>query len=504
MQQSKGAFDDHPGFYQLDNRRLRGFNPISKNFLESKFSVLLPVQMVAGKRVLDLGSCLGAAGQWALFHGAAEYTGVEVQAAYVEQSRALLAHWHEQVSLHQQDVRGFLQATDTSYDIVLLAGMLYHFIDTKTIVDAACRVCREQVIVETNFPPGMRSGKIPMDMAVTEYVSDQEVNLADTEASLLGIAATTSLPALDLLFSLNGFYKNEACLDFPLSSDTLIYDQSLLGDTQLQIRFAARYYHHPQKPANATLEENLPQRKGAQRRWDDATAGARSEQYRQRAQSLDAAAASATGPWKFDAQVAQQFADIARREIPDYLRVIDLCIDLIKKDAREQPKIIDVGSAVGETLQRLYTAGFRDLYGVESSAEMLSRSFEQAVLIESQQFPLDAGPFDYVLANWVLHFIPERYAYLQSIMQGLSPGGTLILTEKVSASERSDALYYDMKRMHGISEEQIEAKRRSLHNVLVTRPLAWYLQTLDELGFIDIEIINAAPAFMTFAAVKAQ
>ena len=75
----KGPFDDHPEFYEEDNRKHRQRNPITKRTLEAKFGVLLPAWLVKGRTVLDLGSCIGAAGQWSLFHGAASYTGVEVQ-----------------------------------------------------------------------------------------------------------------------------------------------------------------------------------------------------------------------------------------------------------------------------------------------------------------------------------------------------------------------------------------------------------------------------------------
>ena len=52
---------------------------------------------------------------------------------------------------------------------------------------------------------------------------------------------------------------------------------------------------------------------------------------------------------------------------------------------------------------------------------MLARSFDKATLIESEQFPAEHGPFDVVIANWVLHFIDEREQYLEDIKQSL-PG----------------------------------------------------------------------------------
>ena len=129
-------FDNYPAFYQDDNRRNRGFNPTSKIFLEAKFSTLLPKNHIEGLSILDLGSGNGAAGQWALSNGAKHYTGIEVQKNYASQSQQLLAHWEDNYSIIQQDIRSYLQdAPDNSFDLVLLAGVLYHFIDTKHIID---------------------------------------------------------------------------------------------------------------------------------------------------------------------------------------------------------------------------------------------------------------------------------------------------------------------------------------------------------------------------------
>ena len=207
------------------------------------------------------------------------------------------------------------------------------------------------------------------------------------------------------------------------------------------------------------------------------------------------------GKWEFNAQVAEQFDSIAHREIPDYQRVIELSIALIGKSDLSQPKIIDVGSATGYTLKCLYDSGYRSLYGVDSSADMLSRSFQQATLIESNFFPGEHAPFDFVLANWVLHFIPERRDYLAAIKQSLAKNGTLILTEKLQCSDRVHDLYHDFKRCNGISEEEIRSKQQRLQGVLIPHPLSWYLDTLNELGFEQVEIINAHTAFVTFIAV---
>lgn len=494
---NKLAFDDFPAFYQQDNRRNRPFNPTSKAFLEAKFSVLLPPQLVKDKHILDLGSCYGEAGQWALFNGAAHYTGVEIQQTYVTQSRQMLAHWQQRAEIIHHDIRHYLnEAAADTFDIVIVAGVLYHFIDTKTIIDQACRICRQLVVVESNFPPSVRSGKLPLESAVTEYVANQEVNLAEGDQSMLGISATTSLAALDILFRLNGFKQHQK-LAFPATPDTVIYDQSALGHTELPIRFAVHYQQDATLKPIATLESNLPQQRGKKRSWHhDPIAQARTAEY----QALSSHAKA--GQWAFDSHIATIFPQIARREIPDYLRVIDLCLRVIAKGKHQQPKIIDVGSATGETLKQLYQAGYRNLYGVECSADMLEKSFAHATLIHSAEFPEHYAPFDYVLNNWTLHFIEHRVAYLEAIKRSLAPEGRLILTDKVSTSECCHELYYDMKRANGISEADISKKRQQIEGVLTTYPFTWYVDTLQRLGFEQIEIINANTAFVTFMAVN--
>lgn len=159
-----------------------------------------------------------------------------------------------------------------------------------------------------------------------------------------------------------------------------------------------------------------------------------------------------------------------------------------------------MGSAVGTTLHALHQTGLHNLYGVDSSAEMLARSFDQASLIQSEQFPFEHGPFDVVIANWVLHFIKDREAYLRDIKNALSADGVLILTEKVSGSALANELYYDFKRANGVSEEEIEIKKQRLEGVLTTYPLNWYLDTLAGLGFRQVDIINANTVFVTLLA----
>lgn len=209
------------------------------------------------------------------------------------------------------------------------------------------------------------------------------------------------------------------------------------------------------------------------------------------------------GEWTFDGEVAQEFCDHARKHIPDYEKIIGLCVRIAKKRLRPDSKILDVGSATGYTLQRFAEAGFSNLFGVEASEGMISKSFQGAKLVHSSRFPKESAPFDMVTANWTLHFVlDERAEYVRDVYDGLVPGGCFVLSDKVLQSEFTLSLYHDFKRSQGVSEEEIEWKRKSVSGVLVPYPVEWYLDTLKSVGFTNVEIVNAAPSFVTFLAIK--
>jgi SAM-dependent methyltransferase len=206
--------------------------------------------------------------------------------------------------------------------------------------------------------------------------------------------------------------------------------------------------------------------------------------------------------WKFDEAVAQRFDREARTHIPNYELVVQKCIDIATRAYPDKavPKILDVGSATGHTLARLREAGFENVWGVDNSEAMLEHSRVQEGLIHSHTFPTAHGPFDMVLANWTLHFIFERRAYIEDIRNSIREGGVFILTDKMSSTPFVHERYHDFKRSMGVSESEILRKQESLKGVLETLPLDWYMDTLKQLEFKNIQIIDAAYCFNTLIA----
>ncbi len=205
------------------------------------------------------------------------------------------------------------------------------------------------------------------------------------------------------------------------------------------------------------------------------------------------------GQWTFNTGVAETFDEIAQTNIPNYEPVIQQCVDIALSafPDKEKTRIIDVGSATGYTLERLRATGYKEVFGVDNSPSMLGRSRVQENLILSQTFPKEHGPFDIVIANWTLHFVDEREAYLRDIYHSLNPGGLLILSDKMLSSTLTHQKYHDFKRSKGLSEEYIHEKAAAIEGVLTPRPCSWYQETLANIGFTDIEIINALWCFNT-------
>jgi len=487
------AFEDRPDFITQDARQNRKFNPINKESLESKCSILLPDWLVEDSSILDLGSCLGAAGHWALHNGADSYVGVEIQDDFVKRSRELLADWGSRASVLNSGIREYLVSQpDNSVDVIVAAGILQTFIDPHVIISEMCRIARKAVAVEAVVPPAVRSGSIDGRIPVMQ-LCEGTTNLAGGDHQMAGIAGILSRSAMNKLFAINGFMKSEIDLVPKTTLNTTAFNLQLQGDAE-PIRYFARYLASREDKFKPTLETAIKHRSGEIQQWKDSPLVGKLEG------SLNN---NKVQPWEFNQNVADNFSDIAHASIPQYSSVIDKCIHVAKRSGVLNPKIIDVGCATGATLQRFYDAGYRDLVGVDNSSAMLKKVIVPDVtVVDSNSFPKDLGPFDIVTANWTLHFIDDREEYIEDISDSLSSKGLFILTEKTTLSPVAQNMYKDFKRANGLSEEHIREKELQLKGVLTPYPIAWYLNLFSKLGYDSVDVISAEYGFVTFLAQR--
>jgi tRNA (cmo5U34)-methyltransferase len=205
--------------------------------------------------------------------------------------------------------------------------------------------------------------------------------------------------------------------------------------------------------------------------------------------------------WKFDKTVADRFDQEANSNIPDYQRVIQLCIDLAKE--KNIKSVIDVGAALGYTIDRFVKEGFVDVEGVDNSEAMINSELNMAKdkIFLSSTFPKHRK-YDMVLANWTLHFVDERIEYIKDIYNGLNDNGVLILSDKTLQTEEVQTLYYRFKLENGVPLDYINQKRKMLEGYMHINSLKWYMDVLHAVGFKNIQVINAKLGFVTFYCDK--
>ncbi|THB73370.1 MAG: methyltransferase domain-containing protein [Gammaproteobacteria bacterium] len=488
----KSPYDDHPGFYEYDNRKTRTLSPINKEQLENRHAAIFSEWNLKDKSVLDLGSCIGATGQWVLFHGASEYTGVEAQESYVERSRELLCHHGDKCTIVQSSIEEFLANNTRKYDVIVMLGVIYAFLNHHEILSKITEICNDIVVIEGIYPyPPVGNPKAP----IIEITSQHPMVLADKEQNIRGVGARISPSALEIIMATLGF---EPAGKMPIPKRIKSTLDNFCSDPQEKyfVRYLSIFRNSENICRLLTDELTAPSENPDIQEWRELD---KNLPYVEPTKSI-----VTEKQWEFNEEVANSFENEAVNNIPDYERVINTSINFAEQFVDKNEKVIDVGCALGETLKKFIEAGYTDLYGVDSSAAMLAKAYvdNKIKYIQSNDFPSEQGPFGLITANWTIHFIKQRYEYLENMYKSLKVGGYLILTDKMQLSPEVDAMYRRFKRDRGLSQEYIEYKEEALKEVLVSYPLDWYQVKLREIGFRSVEIINANLSFTTILAKK--
>jgi tRNA (cmo5U34)-methyltransferase len=244
---------------------------------------------------------------------------------------------------------------------------------------------------------------------------------------------------------------------------------------------------------------------------------------------LTTASAPETGRWEFDASVADAFEDMLAKSIPQYsvmrelvTKAADWHIDRAKFAGR-RPGVLDLGASRGSALAPLvdrWGAGAH-FTAVEVSPPMLAYLNErfagmiEAEVVTVREHDLREGlpPMRHapavILSVLTLQFVPIEYRQrlLRECYEQLTPGGALIVVEKVlgEALETDKLLvdlYYDMKRENGYTQEAVDRKRLALEGVLVPLTSDFNVHLLRSAGFDLVEQLWAYLNFRGWIAVR--
>jgi 2-polyprenyl-3-methyl-5-hydroxy-6-metoxy-1,4-benzoquinol methylase len=479
-------FQKYIEFVDADNRSLRPHTPVTVETLTYKHEAMAPAHIIKDKTILDLGSCLGATGHWCLSHGAASYTGIEFQKLYVEKStELLLKYWDSsKFEIIQTEIEDFLKTSTKKYDVVFACGVLYGFLNTVGILELIAKSAEGCILIDSSYPTELTHYR---STVIDIPLSQNMIRSEGVNGSYMGIGARPSPTAVARIMKNFGFENKEKVLIFPKKiTDPDVHDAyHNLINRQYGIptpsRFILRFVNIYKK--QNTVVENLI-----------------SNQNIGTLPPVPPLAKDAP-KWEFDKSVADRFQQEAEKHIPDYQKVIDLQISIIdKKFKRKDVSIMEVGSALGHTLDNLYSNGFNNFCGVECSTAMIDQSKYKDKIIQSFEFP--AGSYDVVMANWTVHFIKEKEKYLTSIFDSLNDNGILMLSDKMTQHPVIKEMYYQWKMSNGVTIDEIKEKEKKLIGIMLAETLEAYLEMLHRIGFTKVDLINSRFNFNTLLCCK--
>ncbi|WP_237488139.1 carboxy-S-adenosyl-L-methionine synthase CmoA [Hufsiella ginkgonis] len=225
--------------------------------------------------------------------------------------------------------------------------------------------------------------------------------------------------------------------------------------------------------------------------------------------------------FKFGAKVASVFDDMVSRSVPYYGEIQRMIAELAADRVQPGTDIYDLGCSTGTTMIGMNTLVSPDIrfVGIDDSVEMLekcdvklreagfTRPYELRVADLGDNVKITNASV--VVLCLTLQFIRPLYRdkLLRAIYEGLTPGGVLILSEKILAEETSfnrDFIkyYYDYKRRNQYSDMEISQKREALENVLIPYKLSENNLMLREAGFTHCETFFKWYNFCGMIAVK--
>ncbi len=210
--------------------------------------------------------------------------------------------------------------------------------------------------------------------------------------------------------------------------------------------------------------------------------------------------------FKFGSKVASVFDDMVSRSVPYYGEIQRMTAELAADHVQEGTDVYDLGCSTGTTMIGLNTLVPENIrfIGIDDSVQMLEKC-DSKLKEAGFKRPYDLRVADLnvgveiknasvVVLCLTLQFIRPifRDKLLKTIVDGLVPGGALILVEKILAEESKynrDFIkyYYDYKRRNQYSEMEISQKREALENVLIPYKLSENIHMLREAGFEHCE-----------------
>ena len=210
-----------------------------------------------------------------------------------------------------------------------------------------------------------------------------------------------------------------------------------------------------------------------------------------------------------------------QRSLPMYEECQDLAIRWCVKYIQPSTHIYDLGCSTGSLLinlaETLEPSANINLIGVDNSPAMLKKAKEALknsplpceLVEENLNENLTIINASVVVLNYTLQFVQpkNRIPLLQNIYNGLLPGGSLVLIEKVKSEfpELNNTFiefHHQFKEQKGYSKLEISQKREALENVLIPWTVKENGNLLNSAGFSTVDLFFKWNNFAGFIALK--
>ncbi len=225
--------------------------------------------------------------------------------------------------------------------------------------------------------------------------------------------------------------------------------------------------------------------------------------------------------FRFDDQVAAVFPDMISRSVPGYEQILSTLGTLASRFVTPNSTVYDLGCSLGAasvSMRRGIQHDSVKIVAIDNSEAMIRRAHEHlATFVSHVPVELRHGDIldtaienaSMVVLNFTMQFLaPEdRTRLMQTIYDGLVPGGLLVVSEKLNYTQPRmhqllDDLYLDFKRGNGYSELEISQKRTALENVMKPDTLEAHQARFRAAGFAESEVWYQCFRFASMIAVK--
>jgi tRNA (cmo5U34)-methyltransferase len=209
------------------------------------------------------------------------------------------------------------------------------------------------------------------------------------------------------------------------------------------------------------------------------------------------------------------------RSVPMYQECQSLTVHWCAKFAQANTSVYDLGCSTGTLLLKLAQSIEKNknisLFGIDNSQAMLEKSRKNLKespiacnLIKADlNQNLSIQNASVVVMNYTLQFVlPEHRApLLKNIRDGLVPGGSLVLIEKIKSvvpdlDRTFIEFHHQFKREKGYSDLEISRKREALENVLIPWTVEENQALIKQAGFSTVDLFFKWNNFAGFIALN--